>query len=108
SVKPIHVVEFTLQRITENVIGLGDPFEVLFRMAITRVDIRMEPAGQLPKSSFDFILRSGPINLENNIKIFSAGPGLLLLLSLFLIGIDVFRVDDIVWTSASSVRGSVA
>src|SRR2546423_1364207 len=71
-VKAVDVVELALQRITENVVRLGDPFEVLFCMPVTRVDIRMKPAGQLSKSSLDLIYRGASIHLENDIKIFSA------------------------------------
>src|SRR5947209_3126324 len=55
SVKPIDVVELSLQRITEDVVSLGDPLEAFFRMPIPRIDVRMKAARQLPKSSLDLI-----------------------------------------------------
>jgi len=74
-IKPVDVVEFPLQGITENVISLCDPLEAFFSMMITWIDIRMKPAGQLPKSPFDVVLGGGSTHLKNDVKIFSAGHG---------------------------------
>src|SRR5438876_607001 len=66
-VKTIDVVELTLQGITEDVIRLRDPLEAVFRMTITRIDVRMVPAGQLSEGSFDLTHRGRSADLENDI-----------------------------------------
>ena len=105
-VKAVDVVEFALQGITENVVCLRDPLEALFRMTVTRVDVRVIPPGQFPKGSFDFNHRCRSADLENDVKIFP-GHDLRLLLFLLLIRIDVFRVDDVVGFSAGRFAGAI-
>jgi len=118
-VEAIDVVELALQRITENVVSLRDPFEALFGMVIARIDIRMIPAGQFPKSALDIVHRGFSINLKNDIKIFSAGHShfidgcalsrlrsqpLTLLVFLLLVCVDVLGIDNVVRLSARPTR----
>lgn len=107
-VEPVNIIELALQRITEDVISLRNPLETLLCMMITRVDVRMKPAGQLPKSSFNVVVRGGSVHLENDIKIFSASHSRqYLLLLVLLVGIDVLGVDDVICLAARTCAGAV-
>src|SRR3989475_10082136 len=70
-VEAIDVIEFTLQGIAENVVCVRDPLEAFFCMPVTRIDIRMIPTSQLPKSPLYLPPRSRSADLENQIQIFA-------------------------------------
>src|SRR5437762_14352159 len=78
-------------------------------MPVTRIDIRMIPASQLPKGALDLSPRSRSADLENHIQIFATchdsavspcGDLEILLFFLLLIRVDVLGVDDVIRLSA--------
>src|SRR5262249_18688815 len=58
-IETVHVIELPLGRVTQNVIRLGNSLETIFRMTITRIDVRVIPPRQPAECSLDFVDRRG-------------------------------------------------
>ena len=72
-VKTVYVIELSLGRVTENLVGLRNSLEEIFRLVITRIDIRVIPARKPSKGPLNFVQRCRPSHIEKDVKIFFTG-----------------------------------
>ena len=63
------IVSRTLLRITQRFVGFVDFLELLFRLAIARVAVRMVPHGEFAKGAFKFLLVGVSRHAERLVKI---------------------------------------
>src|SRR6185369_606377 len=71
-IETIHIVEFPLQRIAEDVVCLSDPLEAIFCRLVAWIDIRMKPPCKLPKSPLDVVHGRGPLDFKDDIEIITS------------------------------------
>src|SRR5579863_1254655 len=67
------IVDFSFLRVAENVVGLGERFELLLGRLVPGIDVRMIFAGELAESFADILGRSRLLHPENVVVVFFGG-----------------------------------